>query len=509
MGRLDFPLRLLVGVLVLYVLVVGGTFNGMVNMQFSQTTLILLTLAIVAWLVLHWRRGWAWHGTILDWALVAGAAAAILSALANFDVGRRITLGLWYWGLYLAVWLLLVDLVANGMPARWLLDGVIATGVPVVLIGYWQAGGWLVGWQEVTSAGIGVPFVPLRPGSLIGNPNALGTFLVVLIPLLLSRWVQARRLPGRIGWGVYVLLSLGLLILTLSRGAWLGFGVALVLWLAAVLWIRGLLSWTGLRRWWRAHGKVWQGGLIGVGVAIILAGVIMVPVLLGAVNQPGRTFSTREAIWRVALDAFAQQPLTGTGPFTFGRVLLAHQSTPPSTPHSHAHNLVLQVAAELGLPGMVALAIGLALASIGLWRRFSRLQSPAARLELAACGAALVGFGVHHLLDTTMMMPSITLLALVVLAAALVAPPDPGPGGASGALSLARHDYGGVVGRAARLRLVVARHPGDVYPGAVARRRWRMDGRRGRSGAGGCERSGAGAVPGRAGLRPGRGGGAG
>ena len=436
MGRLDFPLRLLVGVLVLYVLVVGGTFNGMVNMQFSQTTLILLSLAILAWLALRWQRGWVWQGTILDWALLAGAVAAILSALANLDVGRRITLGLWYWGLYLAVWLLLVDLVANGLPARWLLDGVIATGVPVVLIGYWQAGGWLVGWQEVTSAGIGVPFIPVRPGSLIGNPNALGTFLVVLIPLLLSCWVQARRWPGRVGWGVYALLSVGMLLLTLSRGAWLGFGAALALWLVAALWIRGLLSWAGLRRWWMARGRVGRGALIGLAVAVLAAGVVIAPVLFGAVNQPSRTFSTREAIWGAALDAFARQPLTGAGPFTFGRTLLAHQSTPPLTPHSHAHNLVLQVAAELGLPGMAALAFGLGLAGIGLWRRFGRLQTSAARLELAACIAALVGFGVHHLLDTTMMMPSITLLALLILAAALVEPESTVPVGRPARLSL-------------------------------------------------------------------------
>ncbi len=228
--RRSLAIRLLVMALLLYVLLLGATFNGVINLTITRATLAMLTVGVIGWLFVRYRQGWRWHPTPLDGAVLAAGAATLIATLPNLDSWRRIAIGLWYLGLYLGVWMILSDLIANGLPARWLVDGLLVTGIPVLLFGYVQLQGWLGEWLRLLIAGIPVPFTPPRPSSIIGNPNALGSFLVVMIPLALGRMFQTRRWSERSGWAVYLLAGAGLLFLTLSRGAWLGLLARSVYW---------------------------------------------------------------------------------------------------------------------------------------------------------------------------------------------------------------------------------------------------------------------------------------
>lgn len=425
--RRNSALHALVILMVLYLLTVGGTFNGLVNGTIARTSLVLLTGGIAGWLILRWRRGWQWADVPLEKPMLAALIAVAISVFFNLDAGRRLSLGVWYWTFYLAIWLLLSDLIGHGMPVRWLLDGVLATNVLVVLVGFWQEQGWITHWIQVTGAGIGVPFIPARPGSLIGNPNALGTFLAVAIVLQVGRLTQARRWRSRIGWLILSAASLALLFVTLSRGAWLGLAAGLAAWVLFLIWGRGLLSIQAVRGWWRRHGLRWRLLVAGGGAAILLAGVALAPVAWNAMDQPGRSVSLRQAIWQAAWDAFMQQPLTGTGPFTFGGTLLIRQSTPPETPHSHTHNLPLQVATETGLPGLLVLGWTLVAVGLSIWRWMAAKPSKAALAEMGAVVAALVAFLTHHLTDVTSMMPSIAILGVGLLACVMARPAEQVP----------------------------------------------------------------------------------
>ncbi|MBI5958119.1 MAG: tetratricopeptide repeat protein, partial [Chloroflexi bacterium] len=122
------------------------------------------------------------------------------------------------------------------------------------------------------------------------------------------------------------------------------------------------------------------------------------------------------------LKTLVRHPLTGTGPFSFGLILLKEHSIPPDQPHAHAHNLILNVAAELGLPGLVALAVTLFLIVRQSWRTLQQETTSAAWAHTAACAAALTAFGAHGLVDMPMMFPAVMLLMLGILAAGIVAP---------------------------------------------------------------------------------------
>ena len=117
--------------------------------------------------------------------------------------------------------------------------------------------------------------------------------------------------------------------------------------------------------------------------------------------------SNRYEYWRVALDAFRDDPLIGTGSGGFRVVWL--QERPIRETVRDTHSLEFEVAAELGLVGLLALALmcgGVAVTA----RRALAGHGPLA----AGAAAALVVWFLHASIDWDWEMPAVTLPALVL-----------------------------------------------------------------------------------------------
>jgi putative inorganic carbon (hco3(-)) transporter len=411
--------RLLLTLLFAYLFSLGATFNGVLIPEVGFFTLGVMVLLAILWLGARRRGGWRWQRSPLDAALLVWGLALALSLAANPDSWRRIVMGLWYVGVYVLVWYALYDALANRAIRREsLIDPFLIAGLIVVGLGYYQLA------QADLNLSAGLP----RPGSIIGNPNALGAFLVVLIGLALGRFATARDQLARSVLGAYLLAALALLLATFSRGAWLGMiaglGVFALLWLQA----HGYASPDGVRRWWRGQrGKV-RAGLLAAGVLISLVAIVASVLFVRSLDASGRAPGLRTEIYGNALTVFAEKPLTGHGLFTFGQHFARMQSQPPRQPHSHAHNAVLHIAAELGVVGLAALALTVA-AGLRAVRRNWEAAARRERLLLAGGMAAAAGYGAHHLADLPAMMPLIALTGIVPLAliAAPVEPPPESP----------------------------------------------------------------------------------
>jgi len=171
-----------------------------------------------------------------------------------------------------------------------------------------------------------------------------------------------RRTALLVALSVVVLMFTGILLLSQSRGAWIGMAAALAFLLSSwSLWARraalpALLA-GGVWAW---LSKPW------------------ITVITGAeVGPPGNEVSlgTRFELWSRAIYAIQDFPFTGMGMNTFrklGRTLYPIFTFPEEADFASAHNLVLQTALDLGIPGMVALisvwaAIGFLLFRV--WRR--------------------------------------------------------------------------------------------------------------------------------------------
>jgi hypothetical protein len=131
------------------------------------------------------------------------------------------------------------------------------------------------------------------------------------------------------------------------------------------------------------------------------------------ISRLGSADSRRYDYWRVGLDAFADQPLTGVGAGGFRVEWLRERHV--REPALEVHSLPLEMLAELGLPGF----FGLVLFAGGVAEAGRRALRRHPELAPGACAGAAV-FGLHATIDWDWQIPAVTLPA-VVLAGALIA----------------------------------------------------------------------------------------
>jgi hypothetical protein len=123
--------------------------------------------------------------------------------------------------------------------------------------------------------------------------------------------------------------------------------------------------------------------------------------------------SLRYEYWRVGGEAFLEEPLPGNGAGSF-RVIW-RQEREVNAGAVEVHSLALEMATELGLPGL--LLLGLFLGAVGVaGRRALEADAPLAPAACAVCGMWLL----HALIDWDWQIPAVTLPA-IVLAAGLLA----------------------------------------------------------------------------------------
>ena len=127
----------------------------------------------------------------------------------------------------------------------------------------------------------------------------------------------------------------------------------------------------------------------------------------------GNVSSNRYEYWRVGLAAFAREPLTGLGAAGFRVEWLRERDFPEAV--KDVHSLELEMAAELGVVGLLALA--LLLGGVVLAARTALRDHPAAA---AGSAAAALAWLLHASIDWDWQFPAVSLPA-IVLAGTLIA----------------------------------------------------------------------------------------
>lgn len=175
------------------------------------------------------------------------------------------------------------------------------------------------------------------------NANVMAGSLVILFPIpmawVLFGWKQMSRLL-RLASTATIASMVVILALTLSRGAWMAFGVALTILL--------------ILRWKRSWIALLALGIAGA-AATVWGGITPVLSLLLQNNTLGG-LDGRAEVWSRALYMIRDFSLTGIGMGNFGPVADAmypfYLAAPGRIPH--AHNLFFQIAVDMGIPGLIA-----------------------------------------------------------------------------------------------------------------------------------------------------------
>jgi O-antigen ligase len=155
------------------------------------------------------------------------------------------------------------------------------------------------------------------------------------------------------------------------------------------------------------------------GAALVAATGIVFALALGAgPDAPGTdSFGTRVRLWRGTAELVADHRATGVGPGRF------QVENPVSTDADlrRAHAASLQVAAELGVPG---LALFLALGGWVVAALWAVRDEPGA----AVGAAAFIAIGLQSAFDWVLAEPSVLLLTAAVIGAATTSLVAPAPG---------------------------------------------------------------------------------
>ena len=258
-----------------------------------------------------------------------------------------------WWAEMIAIFWVVLNGVRAAETRRVLFATLMALGVITAVLGCYQRFGksdWLM-LGRVQSE----PFIGRASGSF-GAPNSLAGFLILLIPAVGAlAFRRGARVSGRVGWGGLALVLVVGLVLTISRGAWLGLAVALAAW--------PLVAGNG--NWWRRLGlAVAVAGILAIAGGVVLASSPRARERFGyLVRDMGE--KTRPIMWRAAWGLFREHPAVGSGGGSYN--VLFERFRPEQFPDEPkwAHNDYLNTLSDYGAVGFGLL---LGMGGVVVWR---------------------------------------------------------------------------------------------------------------------------------------------
>jgi tetratricopeptide (TPR) repeat protein len=428
---------------ILYFTFIGGSFYSDLNFYLRIFNQLVVTALLGGWLIGKLRRNEPLPRTALDWPILAWLAAHLIAALLGLS--PRFSLEkLWMPFTHALAFYWLVDLRRKGHTDS-VVRGLYMSAAVVCLVGLgefiaWYAGlpllpGFVQGWPAI--GGLQQPFPPAgyRLNFTLNGATPLSAYLALLIPPALAIWLTARRRDDRQAIAVWLALALVVEGLSFSRGGIIALLVSLPL-TGLGWWLAGRSS----EDWAKVVQMVRRPAVIGAAAVALTLIAIVGSAWLGDLfgSRAGST-EFRFTLWRIALATWQEHPLTGAGPYNFGRSLLEHND--PALPRlqiTTAHNLYLNTAAELGLVGLVAggwLLFAAGRAWLARWRQAS---DGADRVRVAAAGAALAGLAIQEFADTFAATPNLVPILAIAAFALTETAAETGPGPSSVQLRLGR-----------------------------------------------------------------------
>jgi O-antigen ligase/tetratricopeptide (TPR) repeat protein len=331
-------------------------FRGLMLTALLLAMFPLLTRHSFQWRVERlWNQGSGWLGALflLIFLGTVFSVAPLQSVHGTFERGQ----GLIQWGYYFVFTVILLLCLTKTSLQRTITALTISSGV-IALYAIGQSLGWDPFFHMFDT-----DFFVGREFSTLGNPDFLGQYLGLIIPLAVGPLIWLKRPWQKAGVGTLILAMVWALFLSESRSPIFGMGVAtLGVGLYLVVNHRHLI-WA----WVKRHSLA----LVVAGLAL-LAGFIHLVAAVGLEHIPllnrflfeaenMRSVISRLVIWQVATDIIWAHPFTGIGPEQFSSQF--SQYIQPdfyrleediNISADRAHNDFLSYGLMAGIPGMVA-----------------------------------------------------------------------------------------------------------------------------------------------------------
>ena len=355
---------------------------------------VLVVVAIVAFLRLSSGGpplGW----TKILWLPVAIVVLAVLSTPGSIDPALSEKQDIIF-VLGLLLICCVVGAVRTMSDVRMILLGLLVAGDVICLTAVVGAGTFTVQFSGAV--------VNNRVHGIFTQPNDFGSFSAAVLCIAMGLALTQRQRGVRVVAGVSTAIAAAAVAVSLSRGAMIGVGLAVIGFAVLLPRIR-----------WRVVGITG----IAVGCLAVSSAAHIGPTqvqvlgarLTSAFSGNDNPNDARTAAWHEALREIGVRPLLGFGPNGFPEASAGANgigsagndfSVNRALGIDHAHNVLLTVAAELGLVAASAVvAFSLAL-GLRLLRTIRTTSSPDDAGIAIACAGGLLSFVGHGLVDYTL-----------------------------------------------------------------------------------------------------------
>lgn len=376
--------------------------GGALKVAQALDVLVVLCLAVTRLAAsrtpVSFPRPLAWGGALLAVALVS-TGTAIDTGLA-FKQDLALVVGL---ALAAAVTTICVSVVPWLVAVRALLVGSLLVTVPALFS------------AKHVQAKYGGSVVNHRPQGIFSQPNELGAFAMLTTLVALGLLLGAARGKDRWLAGAAVTASLAAMLVSLSRGAWIGFVFGV---LCLLVWVPRARRLVGAS----LAGVTLTGALLGAFTPDAPQVKVVTQRLSSLKSAQANPYDDRPRIWREAVREFSSRPLLGEGPGTFPVASTRSISTAATVQAEHAHNVLLTTAAETGLLGLLCV-LGLTVScALTVQRAIRRARADQDRMllgVLGGLGAAMAGLIGEGLVDVTLRNVLVAQTVWVILGLAL------------------------------------------------------------------------------------------
>lgn len=362
-----------------------GVPTGLLTLQTVEAAVLLVAALIVIRRIgaeqslLPWSPALGWTLALIVWTFIA-LASAIDEELALKQIAALAG------GVIAAT--VVIAACRRMSDIRWVLN--VFVGIATVI--------------AVTALTSGSDFRAVQGGAAVqgrlegafDQPNQLGIFCAIAAAVGAGMVLGAKTVRGRLAAGGATAILLAGLMLSFSRGSWIGTGIALAYLLVALREARRLLL------------------LLGVPLlilAVAAGGFAPNAPQIQIIGQRVQSFTTlspydsRPQIWAEARREIADDPWTGQGPGGFPVASVRAGSESTTAFAEHAHNLLLTWAAESGLPAaLMIVAFGVSLAIVGrrTMKRLARAEETRDRAMVAGVAAGLIAIAGQGIVDYTL-----------------------------------------------------------------------------------------------------------
>jgi len=397
---------------------------GVTEYGYAKTIagLIAISVLTILWGLSAWQKGeWKIRLPWISFPLLAFVVASLLSLIAATN-GRVVIQSLVLVIFFAQLLLIIANVVRERKDVCLLLFAILAAAFLMTLYGLLQYLGIMRGAYGGTGRGEVI--------STLGNRNFLGGFLtylffpsVVLLFKLRSSWL-------RIATILMIAFSFGMIFLVQQTG------VVVALIVASAALVVGWLIFRPIEPIRRT--RTWLLVLLGVLVLTFLieapSGPLNSVVGLSQDTSSGSWISdlwaqqlgrARTWDWWVGWEMFKAHPITGVGLGNYKLNFVPYKATFLATARgeaydsyiaraAQAHNEYVQILAEIGILGALAVVGLIGVFVVSVWLRLWRNPDEDVRMDLLLFSCGIVAFLVHALVSFPLHLPASSLVLVLV-----------------------------------------------------------------------------------------------